>query len=64
VANGLLQREGSASGEPAIPIGILPGGSGNSVMLDLGCWSLKEAARRIGTCVASYVKKAAVNRMK
>jgi hypothetical protein len=33
-------------------------------MLDLGCWSLKEAARRIGTCVASYVKKAAVNRMK
>ena len=56
VANGLLQRQGSAAAGsdeevPApklVPIGILPGGSGNSVMLDLGCWSLAEAARRIG----------------
>ena len=50
VCNGLLQRPPNADGTPAalVPVGILPGGSGNSISLDLGTWSLAEAARRIG----------------
>lgn len=46
VINGLLQRD--MKGEPMIPVGFLPAGSGNSIMLDLGTWSMAEAARRIG----------------
>lgn len=47
VVNGLLQRP-KTPGVPLPPVGLLPGGSGNSVMLDLGTWSMAEAARRIG----------------
>jgi hypothetical protein len=38
VCNGLLQRPPNADGTPAalVPVGILPGGSGNSISLDLG----------------------------
>jgi diacylglycerol kinase family enzyme len=46
VINGLLQRD--MKGQPLIPVGLIPGGSGNSTMLDLGTWSVAEAARRIG----------------
>lgn len=43
VANGLLQRrEGSA-----IPLGLIPGGTGNSVLLHLGCTTPREAVQRI-----------------
>jgi hypothetical protein len=42
--NGMLQR---ADGQ-RIPVGLIPGGSGNSVALDLGTWSAAEAARRVG----------------
>ena len=44
VVNGLGQRADGAR----VPVGLLPGGSGNSVSLDLGTWSVAEAARRVG----------------
>lgn len=43
VINGLLQRD--MKGEPLIPLGFIPGGSGNSIMLDLGTWSVAEVNR-------------------
>jgi diacylglycerol kinase family enzyme len=33
--------------EVTIPIGMLPGGSGNSLMCDLGTWDIEEAATRV-----------------
>ena len=55
VVNGLLQRpEAERRG---VPVGILPGGSGNSVMLDLGTWSMAEVRvlfRLGGSCFHSY----------
>ena len=41
--NGMLAR---ADGRK-VPVGLLPGGSGNSVSADIGTWSAREAMRRI-----------------
>ena len=41
--NGMLRREDGRT----VPLGFIPGGSGNSVMCDLGTWSPEEAARRV-----------------
>jgi YegS/Rv2252/BmrU family lipid kinase len=43
VANGLLQRRDGI----AIPLGLIPGGTGNSVLLHLGCTTPREAVQRI-----------------
>lgn len=43
VVNGLLQRSEPA----AVPLGLIPGGTGNSVVLHLGYTAPREAARRI-----------------
>jgi diacylglycerol kinase family enzyme len=43
MVNGALCRPG---GLP-VPLGFLPGGTGNSVMCDLGTWDMAEAATRI-----------------
>jgi sphingosine kinase len=43
VANGLLQRGESV----AIPLGLIPGGTGNSVLLHLGCTTQQDATERI-----------------
>jgi YegS/Rv2252/BmrU family lipid kinase len=43
VVNGLLQRSDPA----ATPLGLIPGGTGNSVVLHLGYTAPREAARRI-----------------
>ena len=51
VVNGLLQRTDGQS----LPVGLLPGGSGNSVSLDLGTWSVAEAARRVGRGDVCYI---------
>jgi diacylglycerol kinase family enzyme len=48
VCNGLLQRPPDPDLPCLPPVGILPGGSGNSLSLDLGTWSMAEAARRVG----------------
>lgn len=45
LVNGYLARENASR----VPLGFLPGGSGNSVMCDLGTWDMAEAARRIAT---------------
>ena len=44
VVNGMLSR---ADGE-VVPLGLLPGGSGNCVNRDLGAPDIQEAARRVG----------------
>lgn len=44
VVNGMLSR---ADGE-VVPLGLLPGGSGNCVNRDLGSPGIQEAARRVG----------------
>jgi diacylglycerol kinase (ATP) len=43
VANGLLARDAPA----AVPVGIIPGGTGNSVVWHLGCPSPRQAVDRI-----------------
>jgi YegS/Rv2252/BmrU family lipid kinase len=43
VANGLLQRGDGLS----IPLGLIPGGTGNSVLLHLGCTTPRQAVERI-----------------
>ncbi|MBM4001215.1 MAG: diacylglycerol kinase family lipid kinase [Planctomycetes bacterium] len=43
VANGLLQRDEP----PSIPVGIIPGGTGNSVLSHLECESVEQAVERI-----------------
>lgn len=43
LVNGLMTREDKKT----IPIGLIPGGSGNSVMCDLGSWSARVAAERV-----------------
>lgn len=43
VLNGFLKR----SDDPGIPIGIIPSGTGNSLMRDLGCKNAEEAIRDI-----------------
>lgn len=43
VANGLLQRDDRAS----IPLGLIPGGTGNSLALHLGCATPHDAVGRI-----------------
>jgi len=49
--NGLLSRKD----QKQIPIGLIPGGSGNSVALDLGLADTKEAAARIAAGVSVAV---------
>jgi diacylglycerol kinase (ATP) len=43
VVDGLLQRREP----PAVPLGVIPGGTGNTVLWHLGCDDVQEAARRI-----------------
>jgi len=43
VANGLLQRADGVS----IPLGLIPGGTGNAVLLHLGCTTPQDAMERI-----------------
>jgi sphingosine kinase len=43
VANGLLQRGDGVS----VPLGLIPGGTGNSVLLHLGCTTAEDAVERI-----------------
>lgn len=43
LVNGFLQRDPV----PDVVLGLLPGGSGNSVMKDLGTWDVAEACRRV-----------------
>jgi diacylglycerol kinase family enzyme len=43
VANGLLQRRDGVR----VPLGLIPGGTGNSVLLHLGCRTPEEAIERI-----------------
>jgi len=45
LCNGILARKDDAKNIP--PLGFLPGGSGNSVMCDLGSWDIRECAERI-----------------
>ena len=48
LVNGIHQREDGKR----VPLGLIPGGSGNCVMADLGTWDPIVAARRIvdGEC--------------
>jgi len=50
-ANGLWCREDKFP----VPLGVLPLGTGNNIMLDFGCWDIREAARRIGSGEVSLV---------
>ena len=43
LTNGLMLRKD----ELQVPMGVLPGGSGNSLMCDLGTWDMEEAAERV-----------------
>ena len=43
LCNGMLMRKDGKS----VPLGFLPGGSGNSVMCDFGTWSIEAAAERV-----------------
>lgn len=55
VMSGMLSREDGRH----VPLGFLPGGTGNSVMCDLGTWSAAEAAKRVaaGVCTPIDVNK-------
>jgi len=56
VVNGMLSRADGAM----VPVGLLPGGSGNSVNRDLGAPDIKEAARRVAR---GHVAMVDVNRI-
>lgn len=49
--NGFLSRETPSS----VPLGFIPGGSGNSIMAHLGTWSVQEAAERIASGETNFI---------
>ena len=51
LTSGMLRRPE----QERIPLGFIPAGSGNSIMLDLGCWDPVEAATRIAVGETAWI---------